>query len=322
MYAMKPKVLIIGAKGQLGIVLTRYLQDRYGQDQVVATDIQAAPIPNCIYDEVDASDYNAVLKIVEKYKVDQIYHLAAILSAKGEQNPINAWDINMQTWLNVLEVAKSTNIKRIFYPSSIAVFGGDYNKYYTGNDVFLSPATVYGVSKAAGENWANYYHQKYDLDIRSLRYPGVLSYQSIPSGGTTDYAVEIFHKAIIEKSYQCYLSPDTELPMIFIDDAIKATVQLMEAPPEAIKNRSSYNLAGVSFSPKELVQYIKNVVPDFEVSYQPDYRQNIALEWPRSIDDATARSDWGWQPEYGIEDIVEVMFDKLKKHYKESVTSN
>ena len=316
---MKPKILIIGAKGQLGIVLTRYLQDRYGRDRVIAADIQNEPIDNCLYHQIDAMDYKGLQQIILRYKITQIYHMAAILSAKGEQNPMNAWDINMKTWLNVLEVSRKEGVKKIFYPSSIAVFGGNYDKVNTANGVFLSPTTVYGVSKAAGENWANYYHHKYNLDIRSLRYPGVLSYQSTPGGGTTDYAVDIFHKAVTEGIYNCYLSANVTLPMIFIDDAIKATVILMEAPVHCVKNRTSYNLAGISFSPEELVAKIRNYIPDFKVTYNPDYREKIALEWPRSIDDTTAQSDWGWQSEYNLDGIVEIMIKQLKKRYENPI---
>lgn len=314
---MKNVILIIGANGQLGSVLTLALQDKYGSENVIASDISKQKIIKGIFELIDATDIDRIQEVVSKYKVTQIYHLAAILSANGETNPLRTWDINMKMLLNVLEVSRINEIDKVFYPSSIAVFGNGATKLNTPNNVYLDPSTVYGISKVSGENWAQYYHLKYGLDIRSIRYPGIIGYQSLPGGGTTDYAVDIFHKAVLGKTYDCFLSADTTLPMIYIEDAVRATIELMEAPKDAIKIRTSYNLAGVSFSPKEVSLEIKKRISNFKIVYTPDFREDIAKNWPKSIDDSSANNDWGWTSKYNLSEITEVMIKALNDYYNQ-----
>jgi threonine 3-dehydrogenase len=256
-----------------------------------------------------------VAAIVAKYKVTQIYHLAAILSAKGEQEPLKTWHINMQTYFNVLEAARANGVSKIFYPSSIAVFGDQVDDK-AEQWSYLDPATVYGISKTAGENWSNYYFKRYGMDIRSLRYPGIIGYQSMPGGGTTDYAVDIYHKAVKGEVFECFLGEDTKLPMIYISDAMDATVRLMEAPKEKVTVRTGYNLAGMSFSPKEIAASIQKIIPEFKIVYKPDFRQEIADSWPKEIDDSTARKDWGWRPAYSLDKMTEEMITELRKKYQ------
>lgn len=311
----KDIILVIGANGQLGTVLTHNLQVKYGRENVIASDLRDNPNFDGSFECIDATDLNRILFVVEKYNVSQIYHLAAILSAKGEQAPLATWDINMKTLFNVLEVGRMKSLDKIFYPSSIAVFGDAAAVDNTPQDAYLNPTTVYGISKASGENWAQYYNSKYGLDVRSIRYPGVIGYQSLPGGGTTDYAVDIFHKAIMGEEFSCFLNSDCDLPMIFMDDAIRATIELMEAPKENIKIRSSYNLAGVSFTPAQLVESITKYQPDFKCKYEPDFRQDIAASWPNSIDDSFARKDWDWKHEYDLDKITYTMLTKLKEQY-------
>lgn len=313
---MQTVVLVIGANGQLGSVLTQTLQEKFGKENVIASDLREKEGYSGIFERIDATDSERIQEIVTRYKVTQIYHLAAILSAKGEEAPLRTWDINMKTLFNVLEIARTNSIDRVFYPSSIAVFGANATPLNTPNNENLSPTTVYGISKAAGENWAQYYFEKYGVDIRSLRYPGVIGYQSLPGGGTTDYAVDIYHKAVQEQEFSCFLKEDTMLPMIFMEDAIRATIELMEAPKESIKIRTSYNLAGVSFSPDEIIAEIQKIYPNFKVKFEPDFRQDIAASWPRSIDDTEAKKDWGWEPEYTLEKITQIMIQKLREQYK------
>lgn len=308
-------ILVIGANGQLGSVLTRALQDKYGSKNVIASDISEQKTTKGIFELIDATNMDRIQEVVSKYNVTQIYHLAAILSANGEANPLRTWDINMKTLLNVLEVSRKNNIDKVFYPSSIAVFGSGATQENTPNDAYLDPATVYGISKTSGENWAQYYYLKYGLDIRSIRYPGIIGYQSLPGGGTTDYAVDIFHKAVLDETYTCFLSENTTLPMMYIDDAVNATIALMEAPKEAVKIRTSYNIAGVSFSPKEVVSEIQKRIPNFNIIYAPDFREEIAKSWPKSIDDSAANADWGWTPEYNLSEITDVMIHALNDYY-------
>ncbi len=309
-------ILVIGANGQLGSVLTTSLQEKYGVDQVIASDLRKREGFNGVFEVVDATDINRIHEVVAQYKVTQIYHLAAILSAKGEENPLQTWDINMKTLFNVLEVSRLHEIEKVFFPSSIAVFGEGANLDNTPNNSYLDPSTVYGISKAAGENWAQYYYTKYGLDVRSIRYPGVIGYQSMPGGGTTDYAVDIFHKAVLKEEFNCFLKEDTMLPMIFMEDAIRATIELMEAPKEDISIRTSYNIAGISFSPAQVVEEIRKLYPEFKVNYAPDFRQEIAASWPKSIDDTVAGNDWGWKANFDLKGIVEIMMAKLKEKYK------
>ncbi|WP_298881265.1 NAD-dependent epimerase/dehydratase family protein [uncultured Polaribacter sp.] len=309
------KILITGALGQLGTVLTNELQKKYGINSVVATDLRPNFDFNGVFETLDVTNFKAIKECVIKHNVTQIYHLAAILSANGEKDPLKTWDINMSTLFNVLEVSRLCNINKIFYPSSIAVFGDEIESINTPQSPNLTPLTVYGMSKVAGENWVNYYHKRYGLDIRSLRYPGVIGYQSLPGGGTTDYAVDIYHKAVNNKDFECFLKASTMLPMIFIDDAIRATLELMDAPRKNISIRTSYNLAGMSFTPSELYNSIRKTYPDFKISYTPDFRQEIADSWPKSIDDNTARKDWGWKPNYDLDSMTNIMIQKLKAQY-------
>ena len=308
-------VLIIGANGQLGSVLSKELQKIYGKNNVISSDIYSSSTFDGIFEIIDATDIKAIENIVNKYDVNQIYHLAAILSAKGEKNPLKTWDLNLSMMLNVFEVARKNNVNKVFFPSSIAVFGDSAPLENTPQTTFLNPATVYGMSKAAGENWAQYYFNKYGLDIRSIRYPGIIGYQSMPGGGTTDYAVEIYHSAVKNENYSCFLNPDTKLPMIYMDDAIRSTIELMQSPKENIKTRTSYNLGSMSFSPAEITLEIQKLYPNFRVDYNADYRQEIAAKWPKSINDDEARKDWNWKPAYDLKLMTSVMLEKLEEKY-------
>lgn len=309
-------ILVTGANGQIGSVLVPELKKIYGTSSVVATDIYNIENENGIFEILDTTNIENLESIVKKYRITEIYHLAAILSAKGEQNPKTAWDINVNSFINILEVSRKQNVNKVFFPSSIAVFGSNAPLIDTPQNVNLNPATIYGVSKVAGENLAQYYFVKYGLDVRSLRYPGIIGYQSLPGGGTTDYAVDIYHKAIKSDYFECFLMPETKLPMIYMADAIKATIQIMQAPIENIKERTSYNLSGMSFSPEEIYNSIKKTYPNFNITYAPDFRQAIADSWPKSIDDSKARIDWGWHAEYDLETMTNIMISKLHKRYK------
>ncbi|RMG85226.1 MAG: NAD-dependent epimerase/dehydratase family protein [Bacteroidetes bacterium] len=312
----KDTILIIGASGQLGTVLTQRLQEVFGTDRVVTSDVRPPVEERGIFEPLDVLDRKALADLIRRYDITQIYHLAAILSAKGEQNPLLTWQVNMDGWLNVLQVARESRVEKVYFPSSIAVFGPETPRRNTPQFTVLSPTTVYGMSKVAGEHWARYYAERYGLDVRSLRYPGVIGYQSMPGGGTTDYAVDIFHKAILGERFTCFLKEDTVLPMIYMDDAIRATLELMEAPKEKIKIRTSYNLAGVSFSPAEVAFEIRKHIPGFDIYYEPDFRQQIADSWPESIDDSCAREDWGWAPKYDLAALTRDMLFHLGEKYK------
>lgn len=312
-------ILVTGANGQIGTVLTEELRRRYGASAVLSTDIRHAGNNNILFEELDVLDKDRLAALVRKYDVAQIYHLAAILSAKGEQNPKWAWEINMAGLFNILEAARDRSL-RVFFPSSIAVFGGMTPRVNTPQYAVLQPETVYGISKVAGENWCQYYHQKYGVDVRSVRYPGIIGYQSLPGGGTTDYAVEIFHSAVKGETYECFLKPDTRLPMMYMPDAIRATLELMEAPGETVKIRSSYNLAGTNFTPAEMEKEISKHLPGFRVIYKPDFRQQIADSWPESIDDGYAREDWGWAPEFGLAEMAADMLQHLKDYYQVAIS--
>lgn len=314
MSAIKEKILVIGASGQIGVELTLALRKIYGGANVVAADLReenellkgSGP-----YVSLDIMNKEMLHVLVLRQNITQIYLLAAILSATGEKNPNLAWHLNMQGLLNVLDIAREENLHKVYWPSSIAVFGPTSPRQNCPQQTVIEPTTVYGISKYAGEFWCNYYFNRYGVDVRSLRYPGLISYKSAPGGGTTDYAVEIYHDALEEKSYECFLNEDTYLPMMYMPDAIRATIELMEAPKEAIKVRTSYNLSGMSFSPKEIAASIQKHIPDFTISYKPDSRQAIADSWPQSIDDSVAREDWNWKPEFDLDAMTEDMLKNL-----------
>ena len=313
---MHTTILIIGACGQIGTELTIKLREIYGNDNVIASDIRKGDNPvfeSGPFELVDAMNKEAVEKIVDKYQVDEVYLMAALLSATAEKNPAFAWDLNMNSLFHVLNLAKEGKIKKIFWPSSIAVFGPTTPKQDTPQYTVMEPSTVYGISKQAGERWCEYYHNKFGVDVRSIRYPGLISWKTLPGGGTTDYAVDIYYKAIESNKYTCFLSENTGLPMMYMDDAIRATIGIMQADKENIKIRSSYNLSAMSFTPKEIAAAIAKVQPGFEISYEPDFRQAIADTWPTSIDDSEARKDWGWKHEFDLESMTKVMLENLSK---------
>lgn len=315
---MSSKILIIGACGQIGSELTFKLRSLFGDNNVIASDISYSNLDivnSGIFEIVDAKDYASVKTCVEKHKIDTVYLMAAMLSATGEKYPMEAWNLNMESLFHVLNLAKSKFIKKVFWPSSIAVFGPTTPKLYTPQYTIMEPSTVYGITKQVGERWCEYYHNKYGVDVRSLRYPGIISWKTLPGGGTTDYAVEIYHKAITHGVYECFLKEDTKLPMMFMDDAIKATIDIMEAKTSNIKIRSSYNVSAISFTPKEVEASIKEHIPGFEVSYKPDYRQDIADSWPKSMNDSYARQDWKWKHQFSLEDITKEMLFQLDKKY-------
>ena len=308
-------VLVIGANGQLGSVLIKELQKIHGVPNVIASDVYLDPNFEGVFELLDASNMASIQSIIKQYSVTQIYQLAAILSAKGEQYPLKTWELNTKMMLNVFEVARKSAVNKVFFPSSIAVYGTKAPLQKSPQSAFLNPATVYGISKSAGENWAQYYFNKYNLDIRSIRYPGVIGYQSMPGGGTTDYAVDIYHSAVKKETFNCFLKADTKLPMIFMDDAIRATIELMQSPKENIKTRTSYNLGSMSLSPVQIYEAIKTKYPSFEIEYNPDFRQGIADNWPNSIDDKEARSDWGWEPKFDLKSMTSIMLEKLEDRY-------
>lgn len=313
---IKDKILIIGASGQLGVELTLALRKVYGNANVVASDLReenellkgTGP-----YVSIDVMNREMLHVQVIRQGVTQIYHLAAILSATGEKNPSLAWSLNMGGLLNVLEIAREEKLKKVYWPSSIAVFGPTSPKKDCPQHTVIEPTTVYGISKYAGEFWCNYYHQRFGIDVRSLRYPGLVSYKSEPGGGTTDYAVEIYHDALETGKYKCFLKKDTFLPMMYMPDAIRATIELMEAPANKISVRTSYNIAAMSFSPQEIASEIRKHIPGFKILYKPDYRQTIAESWPQSIDDSVARKDWKWRPEYDLTKMTKDMLENLRK---------
>ena len=306
------KILVIGASGQLGSELVSGLCDAYGEENVVASDIWEEGNFQCAYELVNALDPVRIEGVIEKYGIDEVYHLAAILSAKAESNPLASWDLNMNSLLNVLELGRRKHIKKIYWPSSIAVFGLSTPPDHTPQHTIMDPNTVYGISKLAGERWCAYYFEKYGVDVRSLRYPGLIGYKHAPGGGTTDYAVDIFFHAVENKPFTCFLKDDTELPMMYMDDAVKATIEIMKAPAEQITIRSSYNLASFSVTPKQMFQVISKQVNDLSVSYQPDFRQAIADSWPHSINDSKAKKDWGWEPTFDLEEMSKAMLKGLR----------
>ena len=311
---IKDKILVIGASGQIGVELTLALRKIYGNANVVASDLREQnPLLEGTgpYVSLDVMNKEMLHVQVIRQNFTQIYLLAAILSATGEKNPNLAWNLNMTGLLNVLDIAREEKISKVYWPSSIAVFGPTSPKQNCPQQTIIEPSTVYGISKYAGEFWCNYYFHRFGVDVRSLRYPGLISYKSAPGGGTTDYAIEIFHEALEEKKYECFLKEDTYLPMMYMPDAIRATIELMEAPADKISIRTSYNISGMSFSPKEIAAEIKKHIPEFEMIYKPDYRQTIADSWPQSIDDTVARKNWGWKEDYNLPAMVKDMLDNL-----------
>ena len=313
---MATKILIIGACGQIGTELTQKLREIYGVENVIASDIRKLNIDvvnSGPFEVINALDFNQIQHLVEIHEIDEVYLMAALLSATAEKNPAFAWDLNMNSLFHVLNLAKAGKIKKIFWPSSIAVFGPTTPRENTPQYTIMEPSTVYGISKQSGERWCEYYHNIYGVDVRSIRYPGLISWSSPPGGGTTDYAVDIFHKAIAKKKYDCFLSSKTKMPMMYMDDAIAATIQIMQSPKEQIKIRSSYNLAAMSFTPTEIAEEIKKHIPEFTITYHPDFRQKIADSWPASIDDSAAREDWNWNHKFDISSMTKDMLDHLKK---------
>ncbi|MGB4958738.1 MAG: NAD-dependent epimerase/dehydratase family protein [Saprospiraceae bacterium] len=307
-----PKILVTGANGQIGRVLTEKLRQIYGHRSVLATDITKLATTIEPFEFLDILNAQRLREIVEDHNINQIYHLAAILSANGEWNPIKTWNINLNGLFSILELAREKSMNKIFFPSTIAVFGDTTPRENTPQDVPLLPATVYGMSKSTGELWCNYYHQRFGLDVRSIRYPGIIGWQSLPAGGTTDYAVEIYHAALRDNHYDCFLAEHTRLPMMYMDDAIKATVDIMRTPRENIHIRYGYNLSAMSFTPKEIAAEIRKHIPGFTISYHPDFRQQIASSWSESIDDSHARRDWGWHPDFDLASMTVDMLDHLR----------
>ena len=316
------KILVIGAAGQLGIELVLALQAQHGMGNVDVSDIRVPDdegVMRSRFLHLDATDEGAVHKVLEEGRYHAVYHLAAMLSATGEKKPIAAWDLNMQSLLNVLEAAKEGWVERVFWPSSIAVFGPQTRKQEVPQDALLDPTTVYGISKQAGEYWCRYYHEKFGVDVRSIRYPGLIGHRSEPGGGTTDYAVEIYHAATAGKAYTCFLRADQALPMMYMDDAVRGTLELMAAPADRIQIRTSYNLGAMSFTPDQVANGIQQHLPNFQVNYAPDHRQAIAESWPESIDDTAARSDWGWEPRVLLPEMTSIMLDAIGKKTQSAV---
>jgi len=314
MAVIKDKILVIGASGQIGVELTMALRKKYGNNNVIASDLREEnPLLKGTgpYVSLDVMNKEMLHVQVIRQNITQIYLLAAILSATGEKNPNLAWHLNMQGLLNVLDIAREEKLHKIYWPSSIAVFGPTSPKQNCPQQTIIEPSTVYGISKYAGEFWCNYYHNRYGVDVRSIRYPGLISYKSEPGGGTTDYAIEIFHDALEDNKYQCFLKKDTYLPMMYMPDAIRATLELMDAESDKISIRTSYNISGMSFSPREIAAEISKHIPGFMITYKPDYRQTIADSWPQSIDDNVATRDWGWKPDYDLSKMVVDMLGNL-----------
>ena len=307
------KILITGACGQLGSELTAELRRKHGDERVIASDIRE-PNPQVgdgPFENLDVMDEAALERVIDQHQITVIYHLAALLSASAEKNMDLAWKLNMDGLLNMLKLARDKNIERVFWPSSIAVFGPDAQKESTPQNSATNPATVYGITKVAGEQWGSYFYSKFGVDVRSLRYPGLIGYKSLPGGGTTDYAVDIYHKALAGDTFSCFLESDSALPMMYMADAVKAAIDLMEAPEDRIRVRTSYNVAAISFTPADIAESIKKVLPDFEIRYEPDYRQKIAASWPDSIDDSAARSDWEWSHQYTLDTMTEDILANL-----------
>jgi nucleoside-diphosphate-sugar epimerase len=310
------RIMVIGCSGQIGSELTLALRKIYGNENVFATDIkqpQADILESGPFHILDVLDYNNLLHFAVRFKITQVYNLAAVLSGNAEKIPMQAWDINMRALMNTLELARDSDAKKLFWPSSIAVFGPTTPRYNTPQLTVMEPNTVYGISKLAGERWGEYYQKRYGVDFRSVRYPGLISYKTEAGGGTTDYAVEIYYEAIRKKKYECFLREDSALPMMFMDDAITATIRLMEADSKTFSLHSSYNVGGMSFTPKDVAAAIRKHIPEFEITYKPDFRQAIADSWPAMIDDSVARKDWGLSDKFNLDSMTEVMLTEIKK---------
>lgn len=308
----EPKILITGANGQLGTELATALSDRFGSDRVVTSDVAAeGRHRGILHEQLDVTNLENLHATVEQHEVTQIYHLAATLSATGETKPEWAWNLNMCGLLNVLEIARQKRLDKVFWPSSIAVFGPTTPKRLSPQSTVMEPRTVYGISKLAGEGWCRWYFENHGVDVRSIRYPGLISHRTAPGGGTTDYAIDIFHSALRSRTYSCFLKEDEPLPMMYMEDAVRATLELMDASSERITKRGGYNLAGVSFTPHEIANEIQRRIPTFKIEYKPDFRQKIAEGWPNSIDDSAARRDWNWRPAFGLVEIVDDMLANL-----------
>ena len=317
---MSKSILIIGACGQIGTELTLKLRSLYGRDSVIASDIREGNkelMNSGPFELLNVMDTHAIENVLNKYSIEEVYLMAAMLSATGERFPEKAWELNMNSLFNILNLAKENKIKKVFWPSSIAVFGPTTPKENTPQETIMEPTTVYGISKLAGERWCEYYFNRYGVDVRSIRYPGIISWKADPGGGTTDYAVEIYHNALLIGKYNSFLNSETKLPMMYMDDAIDATIQIMNAKPKDIKIRSSYNLAAMSFTPEEIAEEIKKMVPEFKISYNTDFRQRIADSWPKSMDDSKAREDWGWKHRFDLKKMSEQMLKSLHSKYDE-----
>lgn len=318
---MSETILILGACGQIGTELTQKLRAIYGADNVIASDIRegnAEMMSSGPFEIIDATNQEQILSVVQKHKVTQVYLMAAMLSATAEKYPLKGWDLNMTSLLAVLELAREKHIQKIYWPSSMAAFGSTSPKMNTPQQTIMEPSTVYGISKVAGEHWCNYYHDKYGVDVRSIRYPGIISWKTLPGGGTTDYAVDIYFDALKKGTFECFLSENTRLPMMYMDDAINATIQLMQADEENIKTRTSYNLAAISFTPAEIAAEIKKYIPEFTITYNPDFRQAIADSWPQVIDDSAARKDWGWRHQFDLASMTKDIITNLQAKTEES----
>ena len=310
----KTKILVTGASGQVGQELYRHLVSIHGAEDIIASDIYQLD-GFSKFEYMDITNKHKIREVIQRHKISEIYHLAAILSANAEKDPTRAWEINMSGLLNILEVGVEFDLHKIFFPSSIAVFGNHANLEQTSQFDVQHPTTLYGISKSAGENWCQYYYEKYNLDVRSLRYPGIIGHTTLPGGGTTDYAVHIYHEALKNKSYNCYVHENTVMPMIYMEDAMRATADLMAAKKEDITIRTSYNIQAMSFSPKEIAESIKKLIPEFTISYEPDYRQQIADNWPHLLKDEQAQNDWGWHADYDLERMTKDMIENLSLKY-------
>ena len=317
---MSNTILIIGASGQIGTELTLKLREK--KENVIASDIREGSdelMQSGVFEILDATDKSAILNLIQKYNVKEVYLMAAMLSVTAEKYPDKAWNLNMNSLFNVLNLAKEKHIEKVFWPSSIAVFGNTTPRVETPQETITEPTTVYGISKMSGERWCAYYHDRYGVDVRSIRYPGIISWKTLPGGGTTDYAVDIFYKAVEEKKYTCFLKENTKLPMLYMDDAIKATIDIMAFKP--MQKYTAYNIGGISFTPKELALEIKKIIPDFTINYEVDFRQEIADSWPDSIDDVQARKDWNWQHHFNISELTNAMIKNLKVKLKPELFS-